>query len=690
MSVVVREIPSPRSARFVAVGLALALVLGGMRDVIAQTPPTVRFQGTPDETEAYREYTDNHLLTARTRAAEVLRRNPDSIVGNYVMGCVYREAEGDLPRAMSYLGHARELYEARYGTARPPGAPWQLHREILFAIQALAGEMEEYAYQVQVLEFHDYLYDPDLLGEHAWPLLHLGRFDEARSFARRAIASSDPWQQSLGRNALCAIEGAARQRQAAYTACLDAFENARHRAVGNMDTNPATAPHVAVHAYNAALAAQGVLRPDEVERLAVEGTRRLEFTTANPWRILVRLYLDEGRATEAVSALREMQRWRIRQPANLRDQDRAETDAAVATVLLVAGERDAGVRFISRALERPDRRGLVASDPEQAMGAHALLRRALERLGAELAAERASWSGITGRAGGIARSMGRGLSAWPDDERVVNVLTDEDRLDSTLRLYVRGGIEPVPSWLVGDLVEVLGAGVVAVALRDVRREERATPALVPYYDGLEAEVALAQDDPDRALRLAQASLARLPSTEALLQARIAAVGAEAARRAGHETVALGLYERAMQRDPGVIRRMGLALPARVSQHGGFETQQRAVTLLDRSPRFRSADAGFQVVVDGNDHTARACLRSAMGALLGCTEVTAERGESADDLGARLVSQFHQEMFATRVGLSTQDLRSLDGSTVTDAAAAREQMNSVLRDISADPDGVHTP
>ncbi len=660
----------------------LALTLSGTAPVGAQQnaqAPAVA--GTPQELEALRLYNENKLLTARTKAEEVLRRDPDSLIGNYVMGCVLREAEGSLPRAMYHLGHAREVYETRYGLTRPAGAPWQVHREVLFAIQSLAGEMEEYDYQLHVLEFHDYLYDPDLLAEHAWPLLHLKRYNEARDFARRAIATSDAWQQSLGRNALCAIEGAARQRQAQYTACLDAFTNAQNRARGSTDTNPATAPHVTVHAYNAALGAWAVLRHDEVERLATEGTRRLEFTTANPWRILARLYVDEGKMAQAVDALREMQGWRIRQPANLRDQDRAETDAAVATALLVAGEAETGARFITRALERPDRRGLVASDPEQALGAHALIRRALERTQSELEAERASWSSFTGRVDGAYRSVGERLAAWPDDQRVTSVLADEFRLDSTLRLYVRGGIEPVPVWLVGDLVHVLGAGVVAVALRDVRREERANPMMTPYYDAIEAEVLLAQDEPERALAVAQRALQALPPTEVLLHARVSAVGAEAARAAGNERLALGMYERSLQKDPGTLRRMGLAIPATVAVQARGEAGDQLGAYLDRSPRLRTGSSGFRITVTGDDRALRTCMTSPLGTQMGCSDTAATRGETPEHLAQRAAEAFHRTAFATRVGLSTQDLRSLDGTTTTNDAAAREQMNGVLRDIT---------
>ena len=94
---------------------------------------------------------------------------------------------------------------------------------------------------------------------------------------------------------------------------------------------------------------------------------------------------------------------------------------------------------------------------------------------------------------------------------MTNALTDELRLDATLRMYVRRGIEPVPTWMVGDLVRVLGPGVVAVALRDARREEAAFPAIRPLHDALEAELRLAQGDEARALTLAERSLAALPT-----------------------------------------------------------------------------------------------------------------------------------------------------------------------------------
>jgi len=673
----------------------LGWALSDRSGVGAQTTGSASAAQTPAEQEALDLLSQEQMLSARTKAEEALTANPNSLAGHYVLGVVLHEAEGSLARAMYHLGRARELYETTWAAStRPAGAPWEMHRDVLYRIQQLAGEMELYDYQLHVLGYHDYLYDPDLLGQAAWPLMQLGRYDEARSFAQRAIDTRDEWQRSVGLNALCAIEGEAGRRQPALEACVAALDNAR--AAGAEEEQP-----LAVHAYNAALAARATLNYEQVEQLCLEGARRLEFTPANPWRLLVAQHASGGRLTDAVEALREMQRWRRRQPAYLRDQDRAETDAIFATLMLVAGETEMGLRAVDRAIAQPDRRGLTSGKPEQALGAHALLRRALQRTYAEQTLEQASWSGFASHLAGHFEAASERMSAWPDDERIASVLADDERLVATLRFYVHGGIEPVPSWLVGDLIEILGAGVVAVALHQARAVEGAASPLVPFYDALEAEIALARGDDGRAFNMARSALERLPAPEALLRARIAAVAAQAAPSSAE---ALAFYEQAMQLDAGVIRRMGLSIPATVRARDGGALASRVADLIESSPRLTSG-RGFEVVVgSAGDSAVEACLLSQHGARLACATVDPEQllreqqdrereraeaareGEPSEgdeeepeeiDPAERLAEEFHRVVFAAPVALDSADLSSLDGRTTTGAEAAREQLRNML-------------
>jgi tetratricopeptide (TPR) repeat protein len=659
-----------------ASALFAALSLSGSSTRAQQQPPA--FGETADERAAYEDYRNNRLLTARTKAQRALQQNEDSIVGNYVMGAVLHEAEGLPARAMHYLARARALYEQRYGANRTQGAPWRLHEEILFATQRLAGELEEHRFRLQILEYHDALYDPPLLSQQALTLMHLGRFNDARAKAQEAIRQADPEQKLTGHNALCAIETEAGERQRRYDACTQALDAARRRPVQQGETSP----RVAVYAYNAAEAAYSTYRLDEVERFATEATRRIEFTPANPWRILARRYMDSGRTSDAVNAIREMQRWRAAQPAFLRDQDRAESDSALATLLLLAGEPEIGLRFADRSMERPDRRGLVSSRPEQALGAHALLRRALLKSAAELDAETVSVTpglALSSRAQGWARS----LRSWPDDERVVSVLADDDRLVATLRGYVGGGIEPLPSWMIGDLIEVLGVGVFSVAHDEAIEKDRATPAAKPYHDGLSAELALHRGDYSDAVQLARAAAQALPRTETALIARVLAVGAEAARRNGDASASRALFEQAMTNEPGILRRMGYAIPAQVRVEGaGDEAAQRAVALLRGSPRLRDEQGAFVVTVAaGAARSYTVCLKTTQGNTVQCAAVpSGAANETTDATASRIGTVFHREVFASRSGFATVDLRSLDGTMAGGRSNAREALRGLMNEV----------
>jgi hypothetical protein len=641
--------------------------------------------GGPAEVEAFSLFGQEKYLTARTRAEEALRDNPDSIVGHYVLGSVLREAEGSLPRAMSHLRESRRLFVARYGEAGGDDGALHLYRDILLSLQETAGLMELYDEQLTLLDAHDRSFDPDLTGQHAWPLMKLHRYDEARAAAERALATDFAWQKSVGYNALCAIEAEAHERKASYEQCLAALRHAQKRAAAASSRGAAFIPNLATHAYNAGLGALANLRHDEAEKLALEGTLRMERTASNPWRFLVQLYLDEGRSGDAVNAIRKMLAWCAHQPPGSRDQKAAETDAITATLLLVTGDAEAGLRFISRAMERPDRHGISSAEPEQALGGHAVLRRALYRLDAERASERASARDLAGRKGRIGRSLaaiGSRAAALPDDERVVNVLSDDARLTSTLRPYLDGGLDDLPTWLTGELVDILGAGVVAVALERARDEEK-FEGTAPYFDGIGAEVALAQGHPGLARELARSALDKLPPAEALLRARVAAIGAEGARRAGDLPTATAFFQRAMELDPGMVRRLGLALPAVVINEAGGPIADRAATLLGRSPRLLRTAGAFEVRVQPTAGGLRVCLFAPLGTSLGCGEVQPAAGESSGETATRLVDEFHRLAFALQMPITDSDVRGLDGTTTIARDAGRERLRGILEGAGED-------
>jgi tetratricopeptide (TPR) repeat protein len=657
--------------------VAMSMVRGSVSSADA---PARRAADTEEENEVLQLLEENQLVTARRKVEALLKDDPDSMVGHYVLGRVMNESEGNLPAAMYHLGRSRQIYEQTWDVhPRPKNAPWQFHRELLYQIQATAQRMEEFDYQLEIISYHNVLYAPDLDAERAWPLMRLGRVKEARKAAKLAMRSSDIYQRKLGLNVRCAVMGELQERKRYYEACLEAFEEAKKADVKGVDEKHQST--VAVHAFNAAVAARAALEPEEAEKLAIEGTKRLAFTPANPWRLLVRLYADQGRMKDAVEALREMQAWRRKQPPSIRSQARAETDVVFSTVLLLAAQPKTGLRLLDMALDRPDRRGLTSSTPEQALGAHALLRRALANTAAELAAERASYDPSVTLTDSAWSGAKRRFSMFADEERVVSVLSDTERLVATLRVFVRGGIEPVPVWLVGDLVEVLGPGIVAVALDEARYEEDEDD-VKPYFDAIEAEVALAQGDEDRAIDLAERALKKLPKTEALLKARTAAVGAMAAEADGDDELYLAFLAQAMELDPSVIRRRGMSLPVAIESSSAKTAKLVREKLMD-SPRLREGEGAFLVKIAGKSRDLEVCLFTPEGAKLSCAKAPApddgKTKESADGYAARVVEAFHTQALAMPLGLSAADLASLDSSTTVAEQAAREKLDQLLEE-----------
>jgi len=480
---------------------------------------------------------------------------------------------------------------------------------------------------------------------------------------------------------MCAIEGEARKRKRYLKACMAALKNARAEEAGRPAIDKKHESTLAIHAYNAALAARTAFEPKRAEDLAIEGTSRLAFSPANPWRFLTRLYTDQGRMSDAIKALREMQSWRTKQPPHIRVQARAETDVAFATVLLVAARTDIALPVVDRALERPDRRGLVSASPEQTKGAHALLRRAMRLTHAEIMAERASYSDTGERVKRTYRRAERAVLVRVDELRIINVLSDDRRLQETFRVFTRGGIEPVPVWLLGDLVEVLGPGVVSVVLRKVRKRDK-DPRIKPYCDAIEADVALARGDEEEAIRLARKALRKLPRNEALLRARMAAVGAKAAKRSGDSGLHLKLLAQAMQIDPSVIRRMGMTLPVRISVSATGAAADMARQLLERSPRLDVGESGFRLKIRGGGRSLQACLSSPHGAALSCAspQIGKKEKRTNDLLARRLAEAVHHRCLAMPLGLSGTDLSSLDGRTTVADQAVRNQLEGILDDV----------
>jgi tetratricopeptide (TPR) repeat protein len=219
----------------------------------------------------------------------------------------------------------------------------------------------------------------------------------------------------------------------------------------------------------------------------------------------------------------------------------------------------------------------------------------------------------------------------------------------------------MPPWLAGDLISAVGAGAARAAIGSARSDDKRSAAPA-YYDAFEGEAALLGGDDASAERLLKSANEGLPAAELLLRARVFALLGQLYLERDQYGEALGQLERAMQIDPGVLRRLRLALPVKVRASDDV-VSEAFVAGLERSPRFDVAERGFLITLRADRANSEACLIGPSGAQLACARAQAKSNEGADVLAGKLLSAFHERVFAPPVDLSQVDANSLDGSTL---------------------------
>ena len=613
-----------------------------------EAEPDPASAASDEETAAYELATSGRHIKARELAEKIVRARPNSYVGHFVLGLVQHYGEANFPRALFEEKIALRLFERAHGTAPGTELPWRWHARLIRELAATEGDLDHHTEKLGWIARHNLLYEPDLLADRAWPLMKMGRYDEARRAARLGIASDSSWERAVGLNALCAIEFEAGDDGKSYAACRLALDDARESGAIS-----------AVDLTNFAEASRSMFLLDEAEQITLEATRAQVAWYGNPHIDLAELYIREARFAEALAALREIPRYRSERPPHARDADRNESRRALSAFFLVVGRPDDARRITQKALVMPDRRSHNSRDPAQDRAISALLDRRANLLSAEIIVEDAAAEPIWNRPWQAARAALLHIDAWSSGRQAARLLADDRRLVGTFRIGTsRSAV--MPPWLAGELVDVLGAGVVREAVRRARRGDRRERAPA-YYDAFECEAALAQGDEARALELGRRALTALPPAEALLRARVHALVATAAWRSGQSSAAARAYDAAFQADPGVFRRLGIAVPVRFPEPRGDVASALRDVLL-RSPRIDADDsAPLAMRIDATRATGRACLVGAGGTVLGCGEAGARSGDDADALARRIAAAFHGQVFAPRVDLTQADVGSLDGS-----------------------------
>jgi tetratricopeptide (TPR) repeat protein len=609
------------------------------------------FAASQDEREAWLFAEAGRHIRAREMADAILKKHPDSFVAHLVIGYVNHYAEADFPRALFFLERALQLFERKYGESPDPSKPWRWHATLLKELANVHGTLEHYSDRLAFIARFNMLYEPDMIADRAWPLMKLGRYLEARAAAEQGLAMLDrPSQRAIALNALCAIEFEAGNDGASYTACKRAVDDGHN---GGLEVT-------AVDLTNFAESSRSLFKLDEAERIGLEATELDVSWYGNPWVELTELYTREGRFAEALSALKRVPQYRAQRPPHVRDADRNETRRAIASFLLVTSRADDAIAVTDRALVLPDRRAHNSRDPAQDRVVIALLDRRAKLLAAEQRIEAGRSQPFYLRPLAWLSASYLRLRALPGKALVERLLRDDTRLSGIFRIGTAASAI-LPPWLAGELVEVLGAGVVHEVLERARaRDERGGAAA--YYDAFAAEVALRAGEEPHAVELAERAVAALAPGELLLRARTLAVGAEAARRLGKTSIALHYYEEAFLADPGVFRRLELSVPVHI-QASDDAVAQDVASRLSGSPRLRESEQGLLLRIDADRSAGSACLIGSDHSEIACGRVSAKAGDDAATLGAKITSDFHEKVFAPRIDMGQSEINSLDGTNL---------------------------
>lgn len=639
-----------------ALAALLALPAAGQGDEYAVTAAEeaayALIQGSPQ------------FVKARAAAEAILERQPDSFVALHVLAFVHQWGEANLPRAYFLASKARAVLERRWGPDIPASGPWRWHARVLRQLIDITRQMDRDEEALELLALRDRHYDPDLAVEYGWPLMKLGRMAEARARMAEALQSPDPDDRLTALNTWGAIEDEAGNAEESYRIFARLVEEVR----------AAKLKMEVTFLRNLGEAAEELGRFDEAERHFREAVRHFDGETySNPWEDLATLYMRQGRYPEALAAVREMHAWAHANPPYLDQQSWADRQTITAALLAEAGFVTEGLDLARRVARRPDRRGGTSVHRDQSEAGQLVLLCGLLRLETERLAEEASWSSPWAAARLTMRRLSLLPRAWAAGRRAAALTVGKRRLAPSLRFFAAGGIDVLP-WLTPELVRLVGPGVVeSEAARLLQRTDQASLRERPYLLLLAGEARLARGSSAAARGALEEALATLPRSEAMLQARAWALLGAAASREGRPAAAAEAFQQALQRHPGVLRTLGLAVPVRISA-APDPASQRAGRALASSPRFADRGRGLSLELGPHGSRHRATLLGRDGTVLAEALVPAQADPRAT--ARALCEELHRRAFALPLDLSQTDVTSLQGGTLS-GTSLRRQLSDIL-------------
>ena len=616
-------------------------------------------EATSEYAQAESAFQSQKYAQARKLTEEILKKEPDNYAALYLLGAIYHYGEGSIPRAYYCYSRARKGIERAFPEHPESSASGPLYGTLLQELSETAQQLEHYQEALDLIDERDKLYPAEKqTARKGWPLLKLGRFDESRQLMTKLL--DDPEQAGYrdhALNTLGNIEFEADNLEKSY----EYFQKIASEAGYGSDP---------VFFCNAGEAARDLLRYDESEKLMLKSTEMFNaYTYSDPWGFLAELYASESRMPEALSALKQMQAWRISGSAQASQNKWAECYGHLGSVLLQMGYDEMALDKLGMLIRRQDRNSSISTAPTLVEGRlvylySQALQRNIQRVREKLSY--VAWKEVPGL---LVKLFSMERQVARERDRVANLIASNTGVDGFLQPYGAKALDS-PSFSTA-VWSCFGPGaVIASVERSLKLDKPEMAARRPYLTAVLGEAYLYDWRVADSQKSLEEAIKNLPAAEVKLRNRCKAVLVKALNQQGRRSEAMSYLQSLMDTDPSQLRAVQVALPVSIETDGS-ESTNSARKWLYASPRCQRASDGFVLKLQAGQDKVSGQLISPDGTSAGRFEGQ-PRGNPSDSARS-FCEVFHAQAFAPIIDLSQMDIRSIDGSTGAVRGEALKQL-----------------
>lgn len=607
------------------------------------------------ERKAYNSLNESNYIRARKEGEEIIAENPNSFMGNYVLGSVFLHGEGNLLRGLQFHKQALRRFEEEYCEDAPTPRTADLqkwHQRLLIELADIYAELDDRPKQLLQLEQIEKIYNISMEQRKVWALMKLERLEEARSIATRNLTSPDEYSRTIAYNDLIAIEDSEYNYLASY-------EIGKRGTEINVDNS-------CVVLSNLARASLSLLRIDE----AIDALRRAKRAKEkdcpmHPDTQMLRIYTQMGEYQKAISTAKSS---RAEPPTKrMRVQTEKDQRAAFADLFFSMGYVAKGYDLMKTVVQAPDRQGYNSYSKEKYFLSNmvpyiAMLNTQILRLHEQNALYKALNS--------FSYDYFKELFERNKAIRELNMQlwkAQQVMLFHALNPATLKGIL-IPFHMIDNLhyqfafIDAIGLSTseLLLSFEEQSLNEIELKAVKPNSMAIRAYIAWRRND-DNAVALIDEALKTLPHELNLTMQLLKLIKADILYREGAHSDAYSSFHEILDKFPAAFRVLEIPLPI------SFSAEQYDKDFADailKTKRFLEDDnSPFLLSIEGREDV-QICLQNRNGHRYSCSSKD-EKDIGLDDKARRyrIADNFLHSIFTPRVDLTQSDINSLDGSPI---------------------------